>query len=551
MMQRRADETGRHLIARNRLKATYVIITTLLFSAPYIGIFYFEADALTLGNESLAYRFLYSDRLLDGEGATIWVLAGFLTTAVQNGLLRMIDFVATPDASHLMQRMQLFSWATYGVHVLAVAVILTASARTVWLSWTERLLLAFVTLGPLYLTRTVGFYYFTLPDYYLTNVVLTAAAVCVFQREWRRPDTAGALRRSAVAGLLAGAMVANKITMLPFACVMLAPIVSAGRTSIREALERSALAGLSAACTAVFVLGAFYAFQWSAIVDMFAAWSRTVMNPGGEQSFWSQYFVSYLTQYGYGYIIGLWLLTSIFAAWSVRTAESRARGVTVLFLNVLTGAMWLYFVYKRPAGTTAFEGVVALLGLTASGLTITSRQRIGQGVSIAVLIASTAVAVTTFRYEQNIGTLRQSGPWAKEVWKLHHELLAFAAGRGIIVIHPENHYGYGGLPEFLLKGSADTPTWNVSPRGERVLDRYAPGMRFRHEYSGTPPTAPLPAGVVVYWVDVPAVGPLDEKYPFLRAIEANPRNLIRRWTVPIQASTLLTVHAVILHDPVE
>jgi hypothetical protein len=534
-------------------RVAYVAVATLLFGAPYLAIWYFGADVLTLANESVAYRFLYSVRLLDGEGASVWVLAGFLTTAMQNVLLRGIDLILSPDAGQLMERVHLFAWATYAAHVLAIAAILTSAAFTRWLTWGDRAVVILPILGPLYLTRTSGFYYFTLPDYYLTNVVLGAAAVYVFVSEWRRENVGRPLVRSVGTGLLAGGMVVNKITMFPLALMMLTSIAMSGSVRSADVIRRYGLAGLAAAVAALLTLGAFYTFQWSAVGGMFSAWSVTVMNPGGEESFWTRYLSGYLTQYGYGFIIGLWLLMSAVALGSIRAfhVPARPRSIAVATLNLLAGAVWLYFVYKRPAGTTAFEAAVALLGLSGMMMTVACQARFGRRLAVVVLVTCAAVAATTFRYQQNIMTLRESGPWAKAVWTLQQELVAFANGRGIVVIHPENHYGYGGVPEFLLKGSADTPTWDVRETGARVIDRYAPGMRFRHEYSGIPPSAPLPAGVVVYWVDVPPLEPLADTYPILFRAETNPRNEVKRWELPYSTGRMLTAHAVLLREPVK
>src|ERR1051326_3678260 len=188
----------------------YFLSCSLLFAFPWLMMLALRGEPLTIGTESVAYRFLYSDRLLDGEGSSVWVLAGFLLTAIQNALLRGIDLVSGVPMGDLRSRVFLFTHATNAVHCLFSAAIFFIAGMSRRLLWGDRALLALVGLGPVYLTRVIGFHYYIVPDYYATNAVLTLCAVFVFQSEWRRHHENTSFLRCALLGGFAGVMVANK-----------------------------------------------------------------------------------------------------------------------------------------------------------------------------------------------------------------------------------------------------------------------------------------------------------------------------------------------------
>jgi hypothetical protein len=150
----------------------------------------------------------------------------------------------------------------------------------------------------------------------------------------------------------------------------------------------------------------------------------------------------------------------------------------------------------------------------------------------AVLLAIALVrGASTFPFRAQWESLSQSRPWAREMWRLHRELLGFAAGREVIVILPRNEYTYLGAAEFLLKGTANFNSWTVGEHGRPVLDGYAPRMTFRSEYSGTPPDSPFPRSSVIFWVDIPNLPPLIERYSGLRELNSRAAGHRRDWAL--------------------
>jgi len=520
---------------------------TLAFAFPWLALLWYRADPLTIANESIAYRFLFSERLLHGERATVWVLAGFLTTAIQTTGLAVINALWSPTLANLPLRMHLFAYGYTGLVTAAGGAIFFRAAANRRLTVTELLLLALPALGPAYATRGGGFYYYTL-HYYHLDVLLTLAAVWIFLLLWTGDPAADPPRRRLFfVGLFVGVMCGNKVTMatlgLPlFAFLLVRPPLSWRRLALRGGLTA---AGIAAGF--LFVVSWFYLFDFAAVGAMFSTWLATIRNPGGEGDFWSTNFRSHLTGYAYGYV-GLFFLLALVAvlpAALLRSARRRAALVTLGAL-LLGGLAWCYFIVKRPAGTTFFEAAVALFGFGGMALAVGARQRWIRWVIVVAVAGWTAYAAATFEARRCLGILRESRPWAQQMWRLHREMLAFAAGRPIIIIHPRNEYGYGGVAEFLLKGTADVPTWNVTDNGRPILERYSPHTSFRNEYGGPAPDDPYPTDCVIFWVDRPEFRPMVQQYDGLAEIYRQPDVTIRRWTIPIQGGrTILKAYALV------
>jgi len=528
-----------------RLKAVLASAFAVAFAFPLLGSLWFDADPLTIANESIAYRFVFSERLLNGEGASVWVLAGFLTTAIQNNILQIINYVSLFPPNELFHRIHLYAYSYSAIVTLAGAAIFVAAVYNRRFESSDLALLAFPALGPLVATKVAGFYYYTLPDYYHLNVLLTVVAVWIFQYLWHgREHIASPYRTTFLLGLFVGLMCGNKITMLVVGAPLFAPVFFRAPLSLSRCALMMLLAAVATLCGFLFVIAWFYLFDLTAVPGMFRAWLATIKNPGGESNFWSSDFRNYMTGYSYGYIIAFYLLAVGTAfCFALRENVSRHRSLVALVIIFFGGVAWGYFIYKRPAGTTFFEAAVALFGFGAMALTTCARHHLGTKIIILCGLLWAAYSIVTFEFRHNLAVLAESRPWADRMWRLHGDLLDFSRGHLIVVIHPDNNYGYGGVAEFLLKGTSDIPTWNVSDKGRPILERFAPGMSFRHEYSGTHPNAPFPDGAVIFWVDRPEFPLLVDKYSRLR--EAHIQALVKKeWTIEIQGHVTVKAHAI-------
>ena len=531
------------------LRLTLAAIMALAFAFPNLAALWYRADPLTVANESVGYRYLFSERLLHGEGASVWVLAGFLTTAIQTTWLAFLNLFSEATPGELHWRLMIFSYGFSALVVLAAGSVFFAAARNQRLSLLDLCLLMLPALGPAFTTRRSGFYYYTLPDYYHLNVLLTVVAVWLFLCHWRSDRAeAPSLSRIFLLGAFVGIMGSNKITMLPIGLILLGPAVFAPPIGWARFFARGISAASGLAVGFVLIIWWFYLFKVSAVAAMFDLWLGTIRNPGGESDFWSSNFRSHLTGYSYGYIFVFYLVALGLALWAaLRDSVCRHRLLVIVGVAALGGAVWCYFIYKRPAGTTFFEAAVALFGFAAVAFAVAVRQSWAPRLISGLLVVWGGYSLLSFQWQGNLAILRESRPWAQHMWRLHGDLLEFARGRDIVVIHPLNHYGYGGVLEFLLKGTADVPSWNVTANGRPVLERYAPRTSYRHEYSGTHPDSPYPENSVLFWVNRPEFPPLTTQYVHLAQAVAHPGVVSRSWSMPIQGGrATIVAHAVLL-----
>jgi hypothetical protein len=107
---------------------------TLLFSAafalPLVRGAWFRADPLAIANESLAYRSQFSESQFNGDGSSVWVLAGFLTTAIRTSPLKLINLCSGFPLGDLPDGSRWFSYLSIGgVVVSAIIAFLAASCH--------------------------------------------------------------------------------------------------------------------------------------------------------------------------------------------------------------------------------------------------------------------------------------------------------------------------------------------------------------------------------------------------------------------------------------
>ncbi|NDJ15440.1 MAG: hypothetical protein EBY17_30385 [Acidobacteriia bacterium] len=189
----------------------YWLAVAMMAGLPLILVVALRAEILAIASESLAYRFFYSYRMLHGEGGNIWFLQGYLVSAAQNAFL-FLSGAASAAEPDLRWAFQVFSWSTLALNlaVLATAAALVSFVRGP--DWTDRVLLALVGVGPMYVTTGQGFQFSLWPDYYHLNVALCALGVAFFQVAWRRPEFARHVCWAFASGVFSGLATANKVT---------------------------------------------------------------------------------------------------------------------------------------------------------------------------------------------------------------------------------------------------------------------------------------------------------------------------------------------------
>jgi len=187
----------------------------------------------------------------------------------------------------------------------------------------------------------------------------------------------------------------------------------------------------------------------------------------------------------------------------------------VIFLVLCNALAVIYFVFKRPAGSTIFESFNFFLCLSAILLTVIPEAKTKRWYIFSACILWVGVSIGTFNWNDSFAMVKFSKEKSAAKWEHYHYVRNLADGRQITVLFPDNSYHHEGVFEFLLKGAADFPTWNISDGGQRVIDKYLPGLKFRHDYGGASPNQAYNQNTVVVWYDLPGDVSLVEKYPSL------------------------------------
>lgn len=526
--------------------ATYValVVCALLFCVPFLLCVVLDAGFLDLANEPLAYRFFYSERIFAGE--TIVVGVGYLISVLHHavyGVLHMFPAIANRS---LERSLDLFALATNGILSAALCAILYFASRSRRLRIGELALLALVALVPVYGTRRLGFDYALMADYQFLNIVLCVAALLLFQLYWRREGKMSTRLEVVLLGAFVGMAAANKITMLVVAGMVLVPAVAFAGVSRREFALRTllALTGLFGAFIAVHVIS--YLGNLRALFSAARIWWSFVSNPGGEPNFWESIFGNILLRESYGDILLFSFLVSIMVfALVLKERNPGATKVLTIVYCYLGLAACLFFIFKRPARATLFESAIFIFTLSAALLTVVLHLKVIRFLVAASCVFWAVYSISTFEFVDNFRLIAGSQARAKLKWHVFEETQRLAAGRPIEVIIPDNSFHHEGVFELLLKAASAFPTWYITTGQQTIIDRYAPGMTFRHNYSGITPNAPYGTNRVLVWFDLPEIPPLTTRYAELaKAVEEPgvtrlcwlvPTAMRHRWLVPAKS----------------
>ena len=512
------------------LRTLYLIVCASLFSLPVFIAWSLNIDFTHFANESLAYRYFLSERLMRGEPAWIW--QGHLLTIIQNGIYAVLDQVFSDGPAALHARVQAFSFSTLACMSLLMTALLAYVAFSRCIDWVDRILIAGAALGPMYATKVAGFYYSLLPDYFVLNIVLAAGAVVLVARFGRSGQHLyGPITRSVAVGAYGGLLVSNKVT-LGITGAMLLPLLLPERPlRLVSAAGRSAIAFGVAVFVVGFVLLVFTAFDVRAELRLIRNWVKALAASKEEGGVTVAQWLTHSGGYGYEVIVCFWLLAASVTAlhwWRNKDGYAGA-----MLLASCVGAVALVVFYlKRPAGTTAFDGATILVALSAAMFTTLPRRTLF--VTFVGMVACAFMVYAAF-ITVPAGAQLLGGTWSADGrarWSLHSDLTRMAEGKRTIVIFPNNEYHHEGVHEFLLKGAADFPTWNISPTGSDIIRRYAGDLQFRHEYGGSGPADPYPNDVLLVWFEFPNGQSLPDRYQELAKAINKKGTECRRWKIP-------------------
>lgn len=493
-------------------------LAALLFCMPFVLCLALDAGFLSLANEPLSYRFFFSERIFAGE--TVAIGQGYLIIILHHIVYLVMHLFPSVANSTLEARLDLFALLTNGVLSALLCAIFLLAARSERLRVLDLTLLPLVALMPIYGTVMIGFDYAMMADYLFLNIVLCVATLFIFQQAWRR-DVAVSRTSVILLGIFVGLAMANKITMLVVTGVVLVPAVLARGVGWREILIRCVLAGTG-------LIGAFFAVHLASYLGSVSKisaasriWWAFVSNPGAQPDFWDQ-MRNIVVGYNYGYFflfsVGV-LALAITVIFSQQKLNRQAGLVAMYCLAAFLASM--YFIIKRPAGTTLFESTIFLFTLAVVLLTVIAEWRSMRILTALSCIVWISFAATTFSYSTVHGQIAHSRPDSHVKWSAFEEVRRLAGQRPIEVIFPDNSFHHEGPFELLLKGAADFPTWNIGAGQKTIIDRYAPGMSFRHIFSQVRPEMPYANGRVLVWFDRDGIAPLEEEYQELAKVLSN------------------------------
>lgn len=495
------------------LRVLFWFVAAVLASLPLLLIAGSNAEALTLGNESLAYRFFYSYRILHGEGGNIVLAQGFPLSAFQN-LILVLSGAVNSDVQSLRSAFNDFSIVTLALNTSLLVAAFSISALTREIKWTDRILLAIVGLGPMYATAGQGFRHSMWPDYYHLNVAIAALALVLFQVAWRRPDLGRRALWVFAAGAFVGLSAANKITAGVLGIPLVLLLVFQSGPKFKLDLNRAFLAALGGLLGCALPILAFYRLNLAAVSDAFKLWLKFVKNPGGDEGFYAQ-LGSYLIGNHLLLFFALYVASLTILAKDLIRRPEPLRLVIFAAVTVLGGGL-IFSVIKRPAGTSIFEAALFVGCLGATLFTLLPVNRINSYVTAAFGLAVLYSALFLFPWKSHIDMILVSKGHADVRWDAFRLVNEKARGRPVVFFIPDNRYQAQDLFVTLLKGMADFPTWNISARGRPTLEHFSAGLQFRN--AGMPEIEPdLKHNALYIWNEAPGMPPVQQFFPELDA----------------------------------
>lgn len=512
-------------------RVLFMVAVALLLFAPLLAAIYFRLEHLTYANESLAYRYFYTLRILAGEQG-VWAAQGFTLSTIQI-LIHVIAGSLSVDIDQLRGYLDLFGFVTNGLIAAFHATVLVAAIQSRHFTVSDRLLVILSILAPIYATGSAGIYYNLLPDYYSLNVALNSLALLLFILGVRKQSQFPSWMELFGVSMAAGAMIANKVSMLPVAAMMLLPWVLAG-TPLRWSvgLARASFVGFSSLAVSAIIVFSFFLFDFGSFVVAASSWKRFVFNPGTEPNFWAT-LVASASAYNYHWTAVIASCVFVFALLAMLAQIGMRAWTMMCMLGVLMVAViWGYFIWKRPANTTLFEAnnalIVVMSALAVLPISSTVRRNLAVGMTISIAL----VSVFTFPIASQIELLRISRESGDNRWNFFNEVRRRSGDDPVTVILASNEYGHGGVHELLLKGMSTPPTWEVGDGGQKALKRLGLHITFKHYYSGVGEFCHrLPAGSWILWFEKPGLQEIQKMTPPLARLISQGAPLFS-WNLP-------------------
>jgi hypothetical protein len=478
------------------------LLAAIIFSLPLLLLQFAGGSYLPFANESLAYRYFTSLRIMDGQGGAVWTAQGQLVTLLQNGFIWIIQMLGSSNLKSGLEQFGMLTNLAAGALMFFVCLCAALDRR---LLVSDKVLV--LLLGPVTLFSTVnaGFYYSILPDYYAFSLVLISASVYLTIRFYRDVSVFN-VRHLYIAGALCGVVAANKLTLLGPAGIAVLVAILRPPLDWRMFLGRTAKAGVIFFVVLGFIFSGVYLFDLRQAAIAFLHMLDFLKTAGAEPGFWEGNFWLFQEIYNYDKIFFAWLLATLFLTLEMFKQKAWRAGV-ILGSNLLVAVLLGIGLYKRGAGTTFFEVSCILVGLTGLCLAVALgfRQR---GVLASLLPGVIFLgALTQFNFSHNWMVVTKSRDLAKTSWEIRE--YAESLERPVIVVIPDESYVANGVEDLVNKGLRDLSTGQFGS-SKALKERIMPRTEFR-EVPGK-----FETGTIFIWVekwDILTNKPLKEKSP--------------------------------------
>lgn len=521
--------------------ATYATLLTLVQSLPWLIFLLSGSSLIAVANESIAYRYFHSFRLVKGEIGTIWEAQGQSLGLLHVGFQYLLDALGVES---LRLRIDLFSYGTLAANSLAFGLLSYGLARKTALDRARLAIVSAVTIFGIY-GSIWGLMSARLPDYYTFEVTLTVASLSWALLRWSGAAVQNERTEALMMGALGGLMAGIKITLVPTALLPLLAFVLTQKRTIRNCAALIACWSLAAGGSLALTVLLYYHFDLNHLLRAFEQWRIFVAAPGAEPNFVDNLRATLWAKSENGTDLRfIWVVMIFWLTASIRFVVSQGRRGEFATRSSLLGAgllLWsmlhVYAIAKRPAETTLFESglflVTASVFVTLIHGTADVRQRRWVFASAGILLLWSGVSgAAHFPGPALLQRFKASGEAA---WEIHETINE--SQLPVTVLLPDNNATSGTLEDALLKGFSDVPTWLITS-GYDLFQRVAPGRHYVQQLDLPP------AGHLLMWAEAPYEPSLPERNPAIARIIAQPGTVSKSWTLERKKGWVRTVNLV-------
>lgn len=515
-----------HLDGQDKVEATQRNLWLLLSGFlsfwlcwPLLVCLFSNADFTHMASESLAYRYFFSQRTLDGEGGGIFLPQGQSICLLQQQLYRGLTHLPFWNDLDLRAKTNYFALATL---VLITFFNVCLAFVTGWqrkFTALDRFAVFASLLVPLYGTGIIGWYYFTLPDYYALN--MTFVGLMVFLVLWQYRNPSNHWSRVLCLGSIATTIILNKISLAPLAGMIVVTDLAMSFHSWRQVLLRSLLHVAVVVASGFLILMALYRFDLPDVLVMAENWYLFLKSQTGETNFWDHGFWISLYDYNFALLGGVNLAILFLAAVTCLFQRSKmsASLIVITLVAIFFDMSFIYAIVMRPANTTFFEVIIQSAGMAFLLIALLTTPS-WQGLMQTGLLAYIALLLCLFPGKSCMERISNSREFGNQRWQAFAEILHDADGGKIYMILPDDSYASLGPFELLIKGLSRFPTWYIEGKGQKLLDEYAPGVIYYSEHSHVEAfkAMEVSAPAVVVWYDLPYSDKIEDRYPNFRRL---------------------------------